>query len=361
MRSYRAYVAGTDDAAVLKLRANVWGAEHAHTNQAFLRWLYADCPAGRGGGIVAFDGDEAVGFAGLLARTAVVGGETVPVAQCVDFMMHRDARGGASAFRIVANWASLARDLGFRFAIGFPNVNSHEFGTRRKVGWIDAFHPDHLVRPLCADGAPQGLVRRVPLGVMRGATAAMAAFCTARAAVMQAGRPPGSPVRIEHFDARFDGLWQRASSANYAGIRRDAAYLNWRYLEHPVHSYRCLGWEVDGHLVGYVVASPRELYNVSSLLLVDLLVDPAAPEGVVDALIAQLTRREQEERSAMVHALALPGSRTRAALSRAGFLGIPRRFNPKPFVMIARDLVAECPRNGGWAGWNFHWGDMDVV
>lgn len=361
MRSYRPYAAGQDDAAVLRLRANVWGASHPHNQQAFLRWMYADCPAGGGGGILAFDGDEPVGFAGLLARRAVIGGETVPIAQCVDFMMHPQARGGASAFRIVANWAALGRDLGFRFGIGFPNVNSHEFGTRRKVGWVDAFRPDHMIRPLSADGAPQGLVPRVPGTVMRGAAAAMAAFCAARAAVLEAPRPPGTAIPIQRFDARFDRLWERAGSGSYAGLRRDAAYLNWRYLDHPIQSYRCFAWEIDGNPVGYVVATPRELYNVASLLLVDLLVDPSAPQGVAEALIAQLTRGEQAAHGAMVHALALPGSRMRAALSRTGFLGIPRRFNPKPFVMIARDLVAECPRDAAWAGWNFHWGDMDVV
>ena len=95
MRTYRPYVPGDDDAAVLKLRTSVWGAAHRHTNEAFLRWLYADCPAGRGSGIVMFDGDEAVGFAGLLARLALIGGETVPIAQCVDYMVHSDVRGGA--------------------------------------------------------------------------------------------------------------------------------------------------------------------------------------------------------------------------------------------------------------------------
>ena len=361
MRTYRAYVPGDDDAAVLKLRANVWGAAHAHTNQAFLRWLYADCPAGCGAGIVVFEGDEAQGFAGLLARRAVIGGATVPIAQCVDFMMHRDARGGASAFRIMSSWAKLARELGFRFGIGFPNTSSYELVTRPKLGWIDAFRPDHMIRPLSADGAPQGLIPHLPASVMRGATITMVTLCTARAAFMHAARPPGSAVCIDRFDARFDRLWQHSSNGHYAGIQRDAAYLNWRYLEHPVYSYQRVGWEVDGKLVGYVVATLRELFNVSSLLLVDLLVEPTAPEGVVEALIAHLTRREQATRSPMVHALALPGSPMRAALSRAGFMNIPRRFDPKPFVMTAHDLVAECPRNGGWTDWNFHWGDMDVV
>lgn len=361
MRTYRPYVPGTDDAAVLELRASVWGPEHRHTNEAFLRWLYADCPAGQGSGIVLFEGDRALGFAGLLARRVRVGGETVPVAQCVDYMVRDDARAGASPFRIMTSWARLARDLGFRFGIGFPNASSHTLVTRSKLGWTDAFWPDHMIRPLSGEGAPDGLVPRVPLSLVRGATATVAALCSARAALASRARPPGSAVTLDRFDERADRLWQRSRNGRYAGIERDAAYLNWRYLEHPLYSYQRVGWEVAGDLVGHVVVTTRELFSVHSLLIVDLLVEPDAPEGVVDALLAHLTRREQALRTPMVHALALPGSRLQATLARAGFVKIARRINPKPFVMTAHDLVAASPRDGAWAGWNFHWGDMDVV
>ena len=49
------------------------------------------------------------------------------------------------------------------------------------------------------------------------------------------------------------------------------------------------------------------------------------------------------------------------SLLRSGFIKIARRINPKPFVMTVHDLVAESPQEAAWAGWNFHWGDMDVV
>ena len=362
MTTYRPYRPGADDATLLRLRANVWGVQHPHTNQAFLHWLYVACPAGSGGGLLALDGDEAMGFAGTLARVGYVRGHKVRVAQCVDYMMHSDARGGATAYRIIVSWTKQVRDMGFDFGIGFPNINSHDLVTRRKVGWVDAFWPEHLIRPLSRAAAPQGMVRHVPMGLVRGATGLATLACRARAASASRVHPPGRAVRFEHFDQRFDALWQAAAAGNgHCGLVRDAAYLNWRYRQHPAYRYQIIGWEIDDRLVGWMVTSTRQLFDVPSLLLVDLLVDPKAPAGVAEVLIEQLCQPEQARCTPMLHALAVPGSRLRASLARLGFLSIPRRFNPKPFVMVMHDLAHYTPFYWDWHQWEFRWGDTDVV
>jgi len=52
---YRTFVPGADD-AVLKLRANVWSAEHPQATPEFLHWLLGGTPAGAGSGVMMLDG-----------------------------------------------------------------------------------------------------------------------------------------------------------------------------------------------------------------------------------------------------------------------------------------------------------------
>ena len=362
MRSYRPYCPGDDDAALLRLRADVWGTDHAHTTQNFLRWLYRSGPAGTGGGMVAVDGADMVGFAGILAREAHVQGRSVRVAQCVDFMMHSRARGGATAYRIMLQWAKLSRELGFDFGIGFPNANSHGLVLSGKLRWTDAFWLDHLIRPLSRSAAPQGLMPGVPLDLVRGATGLVKLACLARAACSHSAHPEGHPLPLAQIDARVEALCQAVcASDSYLGLSRSSAYFDWRYLNHPVYRYDLIGWEIGEQLVGCLVASQRQLFGVPSLLLVELLVDPRAPPGVAEALIRQLTSPEQAQKTPMLHALAVPGSTMRDALARIGFVAIPKRANPKRFVMTVVDFNQRSPSPGDWQRWHFQWGDMDVV
>ena len=125
---YRSYIPGDDDEAVLDLRAAVWGAEHPHNNPRFLHWLLADNPAGSGSGILMEDRGKLLGFAAILPRCVEIGGVVRTAAQCVDYMVHPGARATAGAFRIMAEWQRLARDLGFEFGDG---LSKRQFVSRR--------------------------------------------------------------------------------------------------------------------------------------------------------------------------------------------------------------------------------------
>lgn len=356
---YRTFVPGADDAAVLKLRANVWGAEHPHTTPEFLHWLLGDTPAGAGSGVLMVDGQEVVGFAGLLPRHVEIESESLAVAQCVDYMVHTEARSRAGSFRIVSIWTRLARDLGFAFGIGFPNASSHKIGIR--LGWRDAFWPDLMVRPLSRAAVPDFLARWAPARLLGYGAGVMARLATARVGWSLRHRPPGEAFVIDRFDSRFDLLWQRVRTGSLSGMRRDAAYLNWRYRLHPCYSYLRIGWEHDGELLGFAIASPRTVFDVPSMLVVDLLVAPSAAPNVADVLLEQVIDRAEEQGSHLVEALANDHSATRTALKRMGLVTVPNWLNPKPIVMTVHDLGVPGALPSRLSKWHFGWGDTDVV
>jgi hypothetical protein len=357
---YRSYIPGDDDEAVLDLRAAVWGAEHPHNNPRFLHWLFADNPAGSGSGILMEDRGKLLGFAAILPRCVEIGGVVRTAAQCVDYMVHPGARATAGAFRIMAEWQRRARDLGFEFGMGFPNANSYRVVTSRKLGWNDACRPDLMVRPFSGVAPSRSVAPKVSRGLVRLVTGVAGKACATRAAWALRARPDGRPFLIERFDVRFDLLWQQTFAGLGPGIRRDANYLNWRYVRHPTYTYMRVGWESDGELSGYAVATVREIQGMRCVLLVDLAARAAA-RNVAEALLEQIALSGIGQGSEVLLALAVGGSPAKTALQRAGLVTVPRRINPKPFVMTTHDLGRGRDLRTIARHWQFTWGDMDVV
>jgi hypothetical protein len=62
---------------------------------------------------------------------------------------------------------------------------------------------------------------------------------------------------LERFDARFDALWERAKPHLGIAVRRNAEYLNWRYVAMPTHRHeRLAAVTPTGEVAGYVVWRP---------------------------------------------------------------------------------------------------------
>lgn len=351
------YRPGLDDAEVLGLRARVWGADHPHTAQAFLTWLFQRNPAGPGSGILLRRKDVLIGFAGLSPRRALQGGVRVRVAHGLDFMVDPAATkglSGAYAVKVADGWAKLAAREGYAFGVNFPNANSYRLLTSPRLGWRRVLAPRLLVRPLPGLRLREGLPRRVPP-----ALAALGGEVLARGLSLYAGLRTG---RLRPTAVVDDVAWLDAATVeapNGIGFVRDAATLRWRYFDHPVYGYRIVtSTSADGCASG-LVTSARTLFGVDSTLLVDLVGAPR-PDSCA-ALLARAVTEAAAQGSRIVGALACPGTLLDGALLRAGFLPVPAAINPKPFFMVARPLShpSEAAMNG--AGWDFAWGDMDVV
>lgn len=119
---------------------------------------------------------------------------------------------------------------------------------------------------------------------------------------------------IERFGADFDAFFERASRGPSAVLARDAAYMNWRYVDIPHRRYRVLGRVEGGELAGVIVLSMVRDQGY----IVDLLWDPgreADPSRLVELAKAVF----EQERAVRVSCFATHPS-VRAALVRAGFV-----------------------------------------
>ena len=79
---------------------------------------------------------------------------------------------------------------------------------------------------------------------------------------------------VRRFDARVDKLWERLAGRFTLAVRRDARYLNWKYIEPPHVRYTVAllkrGDDIDGYAVYRHMREPHGRVTQ----IVDLLADP---------------------------------------------------------------------------------------
>jgi ribosomal protein S18 acetylase RimI-like enzyme len=160
--------------------------------------------------------------------------------------------------------------------------------------------------------------------------------------------------RVSRFDGRFDELAARRDEG-VIHVDRDAAYLQWRYLEHPVRDYEALACMRGDELRGYCV------FRIDGRrgLLVDLQVIP----GDADAASALVRHalRAMAERGARVAVSWLPREGPeRAALVRRGFSS---RYRQLARARSSAVVIAYESPNGPLVGkpWAIVPGDHDSM
>ena len=233
------------------------------------RWEFLDNPAGMQVVVAEEPGSGRIvaQYACLPAR-AHLRGRIVSIGQGIDSIVHREYRRGLKrqgAFLRTAQYYFDHFGVPARNAwgYGFPNQRAYGIGVK--------------------------LLKYVPIAAPV-PTLFRNLFQHAHDAEVGAGRAhDGEIVEVQRFDARADRFWTRLATAYPMAIRRDAAYLNWRYLDNPLARYVAFAFvERGGEYRGIAIVRPH--WTGPPILAVqEWFVDPHAPE-VTGALLAHVTR-----------------------------------------------------------------------
>jgi GNAT superfamily N-acetyltransferase len=303
-----------------------------------LAWRYDQNPHGRalsflsiarsGEGGEADEGEPVSGYA-CSPRLAIARGDDASravIGETGDVMTHPDWRKRGLFSALDRACMEAARRLGWPLVFGLPNRRSahiflelgwEEVGTIRPWTFLLA-NDAGARRERALDGRIQSWL--VPMGVRKGRHA--------RARLV--GRAAGYRTHeLEAFPAEVEAL-SRAVEPRFAFmVRRDAAYLEWRFLRSPSKLHRALGVHGPHNaFAGYaVVQLPRA--GEPTGYLVDVL---AEGEGAVAAAIEAGLARLQAAGASLVRATAIDGSWWSGVLQDAGFLP-PRQGNQLSVIL----------------------------
>ena len=207
-----------------------------------------------------------------------------------------------------AGWS----EAGYRLQIGVPWGT---WGSRRAaLGWLPVTQLVWLDRWLAPERA---LARR-----LRVPTALTERLHLWR--WLRPSPPPAGDVQVRELaraEPALDCLWSRLAPAWEHAVVREAAWLDWRYLQAPAADYRILLAERGPEPVGYLALRiQRQPGGGVRGWIVDLLAAPGDAAARRSLLAAALSRFETGgvERAA---ALVPADSGWRQELAEAGFVG----------------------------------------
>lgn len=323
---------------------------------ADLVWRYDTNPHGSSASFLTdVEGRGVSGYA-CSPRIVIPGGEVAsgaPVGETGDVMTDPEWRKRGLFSALDRACMEETARLGWPCVFGLPNRRSaHIFLT---LGWeqIGTVRPWTFV--LRADAGARELRTREGrlAGFLTGRGARRGR--KARAELVQRGAGHSSEP-LTSFPDEVDGLTAEVASRFAWMVRRDAAYLTWRFLQSPSGLHRALGVrDASGSFAGYAVVQLPRPGEVQGYLVDVLARDDAALAATIEAGLAAL----ESAGASVVQATAIDGSWWRGELERAGFLP-PKPENHLIVILYTHDAehpVSRAARDA--SAWYFTDGDRD--
>jgi GNAT superfamily N-acetyltransferase len=244
-----------DKVAVISLLRESIDDWHGEWAEVYWEWKFERNPHGPGRIWV---GDDKGRIAGCYIWNPVrvqLGDTTLLGAQSVDAAVHSDYR-GHGLFTDLARTA-IEDDATAELALVYAFPVEAAFRGQLRVGFKPRLVVSAVHRPLLS-----GVMRR--------------------------RRFDGLALsETTSFDSRFDAFSRSGRNSELA-VQRDAAYLRWRYFDHPTRRYETIVCERDGEICGYCVLFVDATERLSRGYVVDLQVlpdsEPAAAFLVYHAL-----------------------------------------------------------------------------
>ena len=165
----------------------------------------------------------------------------------------------------------------------------------------------------------------------------------------------GEVQPIRHFDDGFTRLWERVKHRFAFAVRRDAAYLNWKYIQTPHVRYTAAALMRDDGAAGYVVYRHMQEPRGRVTLLVDFLADPNDTSGIF-TLLRWMDREARAADSDKIRTFAL-NEPFRKVLRQSGYY--QRRKAGIEFVAKINAVEVPASYYANTESWHVTLGDSD--
>jgi hypothetical protein len=203
------------------------------------------------------------------------------------------------------------RDVGAALGLGLSDSSHRLF---RKLRWPEPGPVPCLIKPLTrrALKRPQW-----PDAVNNLVSAATLPFVR----LVSRSRPMRAEIEvIKRFGPEFTTLWDRLAPEFEFAVRRDAPYLNWKFIEAPHVRYSVAALRRSGELHGYAVYRHLQEARGRVTSLVDFLVAPSDESGL-KTLLRWVDREARAADSDKIRAFCLHAG-FRRVMRRSGYFAV---------------------------------------
>jgi GNAT superfamily N-acetyltransferase len=300
-----------DRRVVDALYRRVFGHDAAEASRLRWDWQYLrnpNNPRGEPEIWIAREGPAIVGQYATMPVQVTVTGQQVRGSWGMDVMVAPERQRQGLGEILFRTWD---RNVGASLGLGLSESSYRLFN---KLRWPDVGPLPCLVKPLTRRAFR---IPTWPVSVNR----IVSAVTLPIVKIVARTRPLGAEVRlIQRFDDSFTQLWDSLANKFDFAVRRDAAYLNWKFVSAPHVRYVIAALRRDDRNVGYAVyrhfGEPRG--RVTSL--VDFLVDPDDQAGL-RTLLGWVDREAQQADSDKIRTFAMHAG-FRRVLRRSGYFQV---------------------------------------
>jgi GNAT superfamily N-acetyltransferase len=278
---------------------------------AYYRWMYYGNPAGPAFGFLGRHGDRIVSSFAVAPKVMQVGGRQVRVGKTMDMFTDPDYQGMGLIKQCAERVFAAAREAGIDGWYVTPSVNSYPI-FKGKWGYREDFELVYRARVVDLEAVLVAVRPGVGRWVGRIADRLLGPLLR-RAPKLPAG---WSVTELTRFDERTDALWAEVAGGYGVAIVRDAAYMNWRYVDNP-DDYVVLGLGRDGALRGIVVLKTTRRQALTVGEIVDLVCAADDP-ATFRLLVRVAVDRCRELGCALVQTWSIRGTRLDHQFVRAG-------------------------------------------
>jgi GNAT superfamily N-acetyltransferase len=300
-----------DRRIVEALYRRVFGHDAAEASRLRWEWQYRRNPNNPGGDPeiwIAREGRAIVGQYATMPVQLTVGGQQVRASWGMDVMVAPERQRQGLGEVLFRTWD---RNVGASLGLGLSESSYRLF---QKLRWPDVGPLPCLVKPLTRRAL------RIPNWSVT-ANRVISVLTLPVVKIVSRAQPLGAEVRlIQRFDESFTELWNQLSPRFDLAVRRDAAYLNWKFVSAPHVRYVIAVLRRDDRNVGYAVYRHLHEPRGRVTLLVDFLVDPDDLAGFT-TLLGWIDREARNADSDKIRTFAMHAG-FRKILKRAGYFQV---------------------------------------
>jgi hypothetical protein len=252
---------------MFRLYTEVFGAAMTDASRKRWDWQYRQNPVTAATGPViwmAREGDRLLGQMGAMRVSLWWGGREVEASWGNDYFVRMDGQGRGLGIVLSNAWSD-HEDVAL--ALG---LTPSSYPLFKKLGFRDVGPIPFYQKVM----NPKAVAQR-RLGHTLGTLGAPIVALGLRAATGGGVRRPASIAvqTITDFGPEYDRLWETARASYAMCVRRDAAYLRWKYLGPPYRRYDVREARRHGELVGYAVSREDDYRGVRLGWIVDVFSD----------------------------------------------------------------------------------------
>jgi GNAT superfamily N-acetyltransferase len=334
-----------DRRVVDALYRRVFGHDAAEGSRLRWDWQYRrnpNNPRGEPEIWIAREGPAIVGQYATMPVQLTVAGKPMRGSWGMDVMVAPERQRQGLGEVLFRTWD---RNVGAALGLGLSESSYRLF---QKLRWPDVGPLPCLVKPLTRRALR---MPNWPVAVNR----LVSALTLPIVKIVARTQPLGAEVRMLHrFDDSFSELWESLAPRFAFAVRRDAAYLNWKFVSAPHVRYQIAALRRDDRNIGYAVYRHFREPRGRVTLLVDFLADPDDVAGV-KTLLGWIDREARQADSDKIRTFALHAG-FRRILRKSGYFVVKSTME---FVIKVNgtDVPPDFYQNTD--GWHVTLGDSD--